>query len=90
METMALKVAALSSPATVAGAISNNIREGKRVEVVAMGARSVNQAVKAVAIARDYLKADKIDLSCRPEFVHLQLDGEEKSAIKLVILTSEV
>jgi stage V sporulation protein S len=87
METMLLKVAGTSNPATVAGAIANNVREGKAVEIVSMGPRSVNQAIKAIAISRDYLKEEAIDLFCRPEFIHLQLDGEEKSAIKLVILT---
>jgi stage V sporulation protein S len=90
MDTMTLKVAATSNPATVAGAIANNIREAKAVEIVSMGPKSVNQAVKAVAIARDYLKEDKVDLTCRPEFIHLQLDGEEKSAIKLVVITQKV
>lgn len=86
---MLLKVAALSNPATVAGAIANNVREGKHVEMVAMGARSVNQAVKAAAIARDYLREDKIDICCRPEFIHLKIDGAEKSAIKLVVLAQK-
>ena len=90
MDNMVLKVAAGSNPATVAGAIANNIREGKTVEMVAMGPKSVNQAVKAVAIARDYLQEDFIDLTCKPEFIHLQLDGEEKSAIKLVIFTHQI
>ncbi len=87
MQPMVLKVAAHSNPATVAGAIANNVREGKSVEVVAMGANAVNQAVKAVAIARDYLSREAIQLACRPEFIHLQIDGEEKSALKLVVLT---
>ncbi len=89
MAIMLLKVAALSNPATVAGAIANNVREGKEVEMVAMGARSVNQAVKAIAIARDYLREDKIDICCRPEFIHLMIDGVEKSAIKLVVLAQK-
>ena len=86
-EVMTLKVAAASNPATVAGAIANNIREGRAVELVAMGPNSVNQAVKAVAISREYLRDDFIELACRPEFMHLTIDGEEKSAIKLVVLT---
>jgi stage V sporulation protein S len=87
MEIMVLKVAAQSNPATVAGAIANNVREGKSVEVVAMGAQAVNQAVKAIALSRDYLSRESVDLSCRPEFIHLMIDGEEKSAIKLVVVT---
>ena len=86
---MTLKVASASNPATVAGAISNNIREGKAVELVAMGPNSVNQAIKAVAISREYLREDFIELACRPEFMHLTIDGEEKSAIKLVMLTQQ-
>jgi stage V sporulation protein S len=86
---MTLKVAATSNPATVAGAIANNIREGRAVELVAMGPNSVNQSVKAVAIAREYLRDDFVDLACRPEFMHLSIDGEEKSAIKLVVLTRQ-
>jgi stage V sporulation protein S len=88
-EIMTLKVASASNPATVAGAIANNIREGKAVELVAMGPNSVNQAVKAVAISREYLRDDFIELACRPEFMHLTIDGEEKSAIKLVVLTQQ-
>ena len=90
MDNMVLKVAATSNPATVAGAVANNIREGKSVEIVAMGPKSVNQAIKAIAIGRDYLKDDFIDITCRPEFIHLNLDGEEKSAIKLIVLTHQV
>lgn len=86
--TATLKVAAASNPATVAGAIANNIREGRAVEIIAMGPNSVNQSVKAVAIAGSYLREDFIALVCRPEFMHLDIGGEEKSAIKLVLLTS--
>lgn len=86
---MTLKVAATSNPATVAGAIANNIREGRAVELVAMGPNSVNQAIKAVAISREYLRDDLVELACRPEFMHLTIDGEEKSAIKIVVLTKQ-
>ncbi|HTB21112.1 MAG TPA: stage V sporulation protein S [bacterium] len=84
---MTLKVAATSNPATVAGAIANNVREGRAVELVAMGPNSVNQSVKALAIAQEYLREDFIALACRPEFMHLTIAGQEKSAIKLVVLT---
>jgi stage V sporulation protein S len=89
MEIMVLKVAAASNPAIVAGAVANNVRERKRVEMVAMGAAAVNQAVKALAIARDYLSRESVDLVCRPEFIHLTIDGEKKSALKLVVFFQE-
>jgi stage V sporulation protein S len=90
MSLLTLKVAGKSNPATVAGAIANNIREGKEIEMVAMGPQSVNQAIKAVTIARSYLTEDKIDLTFRTEFMHLELDGERKSAIKIVVLTHKL
>jgi stage V sporulation protein S len=90
MPLLTLKVAGKSNPATVAGAIANNIREGKDIEIVAMGPLSVNQAIKAITISRSYLADDKIDLTFRPEFIHLELDGERKSAIKLVVLTCKI
>ena len=50
-----LKVSARSRPSAVAGAIAGVVRESGRAEVQAIGAGATNQAVKAVAIARDYL-----------------------------------
>ncbi len=90
MPSLTLKVAGKSNPATVAGAIANNIREGKDIEVVAMGPQSVNQAIKAITISRSYLTDDKIELTFRSEFMHLELDGERKSAIKIVVLTHKI
>jgi stage V sporulation protein S len=90
MPLLTLKVAGKSNPATVAGAIANNIREGKDIEIVAMGPLSVNQAIKAITISRSYLADDRIDLTFRPEFIHLEFDGERKSAIKLVVLTCKL
>ena len=90
MPLLTLKVAGKSNPATVAGAIANNIREGKDIEIVAMGPLSVNQAIKAITISRSYLADDRVELTFRPEFIHLELDGERKSAIKLVVLTAKL
>lgn len=90
MPILTLKVAGKSNPATVAGAIANNIREGKDIEIVAMGPLSVNQSIKAITIARSYLAEEQVDLTFRPEFIHLELDGERKSAIKLVVLTKKL
>jgi stage V sporulation protein S len=84
---MVLKVAAGSDPKIVAGAIANNLREKRCVEMIAMGANAVNQAVKALVIAGNYLEREDFDLAIRPEFIHLKIDGEKKSAIKFVVLT---
>ena len=82
---MTLKVAAKSNPSTVAGAIANNVRDGKSVEIVAMGPESINNTVKAIAIARGFLKGDGLDANFKPEFIHLTIDGEKKSAIKFFL-----
>ena len=53
--------------------------------VCAIGARAVNQAIKAVIIARGYLKQDGLDLVCVPTFVELDIDGMERTAIKFLV-----
>ena len=86
MELIRLKVAAGSNPKSVAGSIVNNIREKKDVELVVMGAAAVNQAMKAIAIGREYIGPEGIDMLVRPSFTHLELDGEQKSAMIMTIV----
>jgi stage V sporulation protein S len=80
-----IKVSAQSRSTAVAGAIAGVMRERKHVEVQAIGASAVNQAIKAVAIARDYLALDGIPIVCVPEFVEVDIDGQERTAVKLII-----
>lgn len=80
-----IKVSAHSRSTAVAGAIAGVIREQHRAEVQAIGASAVNQAVKAVAIARSYLTVDGIDIVCAPEFVEIDIDGQERTAIKFIV-----
>ncbi len=61
------------------------MREHKRAEVQAIGAGAVNQAVKATAIARGYLHEDGIEVICIPEFTSVEIDGKERTAIRLVV-----
>jgi stage V sporulation protein S len=56
-----------------------------QVELQAIGAGAINQAVKATAIARSYLQEERIDLWCIPAFIELVIDGEERTALRLVI-----
>lgn len=86
MEIMTLKVAGKSNPSTVAGSIAKNIRDGKEVEMVIMGPHSINQAIKALAIARGFMQKEGKDLACKPQFMHLDVGGKERSAIKLMII----
>jgi stage V sporulation protein S len=80
-----IKVAARSRSTAVAGAIAGVVRESGRAEVQAIGAGAVNQALKAAAIARGYLELDGIDVICIPSFVEVEIDGQERTAIKLSI-----
>lgn len=79
-----LKVSSQSAPSKVAGAIAGVIREQRAVEVQAVGAGAANQAVKAIAIARGYVAPIGIDLICIPAFTNIEIDGEERTAIKLI------
>ena len=80
-----LKVSARSRPSAVAGAIAGVVREAGRAEVQAIGAGATNQAVKAVAIARDYLRETGIEAICLPAFIDITIDNEDRTAIRLVI-----
>ena len=79
------KVASSSNPASVAGAIAGTIRERGRCEMQAIGAGAINQAVKAIAIARGYVAPSGLDLVFVPAFLDLMVGGEERTAIKFVI-----
>ncbi len=79
-----LKVSSHSSPNSVAGAIAGILRESNEVEVQAVGAGAANQAIKAIAIARGYLAPIGIDLICIPSFANITIDGDERTALRLV------
>jgi stage V sporulation protein S len=80
-----IRVAAASRSTAVAGAIAGVMREQGHVNVQAIGAGAVNQAIKAVTIARGYLELDGIDVICVPSFVEVVIDGQERTAVRLSI-----
>ena len=80
-----IKVSAKSRSTSVAGAIAGMMRDHGRAEVQAIGAGAVNQAVKAVAIARAYLEPDGIDAICIPSFAEVSIEGQERTSIKLTV-----
>jgi stage V sporulation protein S len=77
-----LRVSAGSRPNAVAGAIAALLRQEGAVEVQAIGPHAVNQAVKALAVARSYLVDDALDLTASPSFVKLELHAEERTALR--------
>jgi len=80
-----LKVSAKSNPNSIAGALAGVIRERGSAEIQAIGAGALNQAVKAVAIARGFMAPSGHELICIPAFTDIQIDGEERTAIKLLV-----
>lgn len=83
--TETLKVSTRSRPSAVAGAIAGVMRERGEVDVQAIGAGATNQAVKAVAIACNYLRDDGINVCCVPAFIDVMIDGEERTAVRLLV-----
>lgn len=80
-----LKVASSSNPSATAGALANTIREEGKVELQVIGPKAVNQAIKAIAIARGYIAPSGLDLIAVPSFVDVNIDGEEKTAIRIEV-----
>lgn len=80
-----LKVSARSNPKSVAGALAAVVRERGAAEIQAVGAGAVNQAVKAIAIARGFVAPDGIDLVTVPAFTEIEIDGAERTAIKFTV-----
>ena len=80
-----LKVSSKSAPNSVAGAIAGVVRDYGCVEVQAVGAGATNQALKSVAVARGYLAPRGIDLVCIPAFTSIEIEGTERTAMKLIV-----
>lgn len=80
-----LKVSSKSNPNKVAGALTNTFREKGSVEIQAIGAGALNQAIKAIAIARGFVAPSGKNLICIPAFSDITIEGEERTAIKLIV-----
>jgi stage V sporulation protein S len=80
-----LKVASKSNPNSVAGALAGVLREKGCAEMQAIGAGAINQAVKAIAIARGFVAPGGIDLVCIPAFTEIEINGEERTAIRFIV-----
>jgi stage V sporulation protein S len=80
-----LKVSSKSNPNAVAGALAGVLRQSGAVEVQVVGAGALNQAIKAIAIARGFVAPSNIDLICVPTFADIEIDGESRTAIRLAV-----
>ena len=80
-----LKISSKSNPNSVAGAIAGLVKESNKAEMQAIGAGALNQAIKGVAIARGFVAPSGKNLVCTPAFIDINIDGEERTAIKLIV-----
>ena len=80
-----IKVSSTSVPNHVAGAIASLMREQDKLMIQTIGAAALNQAIKAIAIARGFVAPSGKNLICIPAFTDIVIDGEERTAIKLII-----
>ena len=80
-----LKVSAKSNPNSVAGALAGVLREKGGAQIQAIGAGALNQAIKSIAIARGFVAPRGIELVCVPAFTDIEIEGEERTAIKLIV-----
>jgi stage V sporulation protein S len=80
-----IKVSSKSAPHSVAGAIANVVRENNSAEIQSVGAGATNQAIKSIAIARGYLAPSGIDIVCVPGFANVDVGGETRTAIRLIV-----
>ena len=80
-----LRVSSSSDPNKVAGALAGTIREHQEAEMQTVGAGALNQAIKAIAISRGFLAPSGLDLVCWPSFIDIEINGNERTAIRLSV-----
>ena len=80
-----LKVSNKSNPNSVAGAIAGIVKEQEKVELQAVGAGALNQAIKGIAIARGFVAPSGLDLICIPAFTDINIEGSDRTGIKLIV-----
>lgn len=85
MSNEILKISNKSNPNAIAGAIAGQIGEKKESELRAIGAGAINQAVKAIAIARGFVASKGINLVCIPAFMNTNINNEEVTGIKFIL-----
>lgn len=82
-----LKVSSKSEPKQVAGAIIKQFEDGAtNVELHSIGAAATNQLVKSIIIARTYAAASAISFESIEGFTTINVNGEERTGIKYVLV----
>lgn len=78
-----LKVSSTSKPSLVAGALANIMKQETHIKIQVIGAAALNQAIKAVAIARGYMTPSGKDIYLVPSFYDVEIDHENRTALRL-------
>lgn len=79
---MTLKVAADTKVGDAAGAIAGQLREHRMVQLQAIGAAAVNQAVKALALAERYLLDEGQCVASRVRLVPTKIGKRDATAVQ--------
>lgn len=80
-----IRVATTSKPSAVAGAIAASVRQSNEAQVQAIGPEAVNQAMKAIAVARGYLALDGLTIICVPNFIEVYVDEGKRTAMRFYV-----
>lgn len=80
-----LRVSSKSNPNSLAGAIAAAVKEQGKAELQTIGAGALNQAIKAIAVARGFVAPGGMNLVCIPAFTNMDVDGDDKTGIKLIV-----
>ncbi len=80
-----MRVSSMSQPSKVAGALTSLLREEKNVQIQVIGAAALNQAMKAIAIARGYVASSGYEIYCIPSFYDLTIDEQIVTSLRLNI-----
>lgn len=78
-----LRVGAQSEPGRLAGALVKFQDENCDVVLVSIGAGAVNQAAKAVAIARTMVSGRGLEILVQMSFEDREIDGAHRTALKM-------
>jgi len=80
-----LKVSSKSNPNSVAGALANIFKNNSKIEMQAIGAGALNQAVKSVIICKGFLAPSGKTITINPSFSDIQIEDETRTAIRLLL-----
>ena len=80
-----IKVSSKTAPQKIAGAIANVFKTDDKLEIQTIGAGALNQSIKGIIIARGFIAPTGKNITVTPSFQDITIDGEEKTAIKLIV-----